>query len=37
MKPKRCVVDKGTLLEAELPHDSDRVVLHTLGESWQHD
>ena len=31
-----CAINKGALLEVELPHDPDRVVFHTPSEAWQH-
>ena len=43
VEPKGCLeepgggtVYEGALLEAELPHDPNGMVLHTSGESWQH-
>ena len=35
-EPWGCAVYEGTLLEAELPHDLDGVILHSSGESRQH-
>ena len=35
-EPRRGAINKGTLTEAKLPHDPDRVVFHTPDESWQH-
>ena len=39
IEPKKvgcCTLDKGTLLEAKLPHHLDRMILNTPGEPWQH-
>ena len=35
-EPWDCPVYESALLEAELPHDLDGVILHASGESRQH-